>query len=313
MIRFAIIGAGSIAHRFMDSLVHEKDASLYAIFGRNREKLEAFREKYPCEKIYTDLEELLNDSNVDAVYVSLPNELHKDAVLKALDRHIPVLCEKPAVLSVTDMKEIMASARKNDTLFMEAMKSRFTPLYRKLKEEVGNGLLGDLVSIDTSLIFHGRKEELLKRPGATEVPAGCGIYGVSFLEDFLGDIHPVKEYHAVYQSRDFYIHVTFKDKQGRTGTVETGIDLRKEARAVLRGTKGYLVIPDFHRCHKAILCLNGKEAEELSIPLVVDDFSDEIRAFLSCIEEGKKECPLMPLSKSLRLQEILEEMRKIRS
>ncbi len=312
MIRIAIIGAGSIARRFMNSLVHEKDASLYAIYGRSTEKLRAFREKYPCEKIYTGLEELLDDPNVDAVYVSLPNELHKDAVLKALDHHIPVLCEKPAVLNPQDMKEIMASARKNDTLFMGAMKSRFTPLYRKLREEVANGLLGDLVSIDTSLIFHGRKEELLKRPGATEVPAGCGIYGISFLEDFLGDIHPVKEYHAMYQGRDFYIHVTFEDGQGRTGTVETGIDLRKEARAVLRGTEGYLVIPDFHRCHTAILCLNGEEAQEISCPLDVDDFSDEIRAFLSCIRERKTECPLMPLDKSLRLQEILEEMRTIR-
>ena len=82
-IRWGILGAGNIAHRFARALSIVDGCSLYAISGRKREKLLAFQKRFPCEKIYTDYQELIDDPLVDAVYISLPHDLHKEWALKA--------------------------------------------------------------------------------------------------------------------------------------------------------------------------------------------------------------------------------------
>ena len=84
MIRWGILGAGNIAHRFAASLVNQKDSTLYAISGRNAEKLEAFKKEYPCEKVFLSYDELIEDPDIDAIYLSLPHRFHHEYALKAL-------------------------------------------------------------------------------------------------------------------------------------------------------------------------------------------------------------------------------------
>ena len=106
MIRWGILGAGNIAHRFARSLQNEEDSILYAISGRSQEKLDVFQQEFPCEKTYVGHENMLNDDQVDAIYLALPHGMHKEWAIAALSRGIHVLCEKPAVLTEAEMKEI---------------------------------------------------------------------------------------------------------------------------------------------------------------------------------------------------------------
>ena len=145
MIRWGILGAGKIANRFADSLAKDPDSILYAVSGRSREKLEAFAAKHPCEKIYVSYDEMLDDGDIDAVYLSLPHVLHREWAVRALQKKKAVLCEKPAALNEAEMREIADCAMANDTLFMEAMKPRFVPAYGKLKQMIEDGVYTGLM------------------------------------------------------------------------------------------------------------------------------------------------------------------------
>ena len=136
-IRWGILGAGSIAHRFAAALERVEGAELVAISGRNAERLSAFAEKHRVDmgKCYASAsdngwkahERLLLDDDVDAVYIALPHGLHATWSCRALSAGKAVLCEKPAVLAGAQADEVARAARESGALFMEAMKPRFTP------------------------------------------------------------------------------------------------------------------------------------------------------------------------------------------
>ena len=92
MIRWGILGAGKIATRFAASLEQEPNSILKAIAVRKEEKARQFQEKFEVEKIYLDYDALIEDEEIDAIYLSLPHGLHKDWAIKALKAHKAVLC-----------------------------------------------------------------------------------------------------------------------------------------------------------------------------------------------------------------------------
>ena len=106
MVRFGILGAGNIAHRFSASLAQVREAELVAVSRRSVEKAQAFLDEVPHAegaRAYGTHEELLADPNVDAIYLALPHALHHEWAIKALRAHKAVLCEKPAMLDATQM------------------------------------------------------------------------------------------------------------------------------------------------------------------------------------------------------------------
>ncbi len=152
MIRFGILGAGNIAHRFAASLAKVEGAELAAVSRRTAEKAAAFLAEVPCApgaRAYGDHEALLADPEVDAIYLALPHDLHHAWALRALDAGKAVLCEKPAMLSEAEAAEVTAAARERGLLFMEAMKTRFVPLRPHVVDAVG--ALGPVARVHASL------------------------------------------------------------------------------------------------------------------------------------------------------------------
>lgn len=111
MINWGILGAGHIAHRFAKSLAHVEDAKLYAVSRRSMEKAREFGDLYNSEVYYDNNQNLLNDPNIDVVYIALPHQLHLEWAQKALKAGKAVLCEKPAALTSLEMKQIAEVAR----------------------------------------------------------------------------------------------------------------------------------------------------------------------------------------------------------
>ena len=302
MIRWGILGAGKIANRFADSLAKDPDSVLYAVSGRSREKLEAFAAKHPCEKIYVGYDEMLDDVQIDAVYLSLPHVLHREWALKALKKKKAVLCEKPASLSEAEMREIAACAKENDTLFMEAMKPRFVPAYAKLKQLIRDGVIGELVSIRASQCFTVPKEAYGKSYHTVPEGGGAlldsGIYCVSLAEDFLkGEPVPVQTY-ANYRGFDIYTDSTLRFDNG-TARIIAGFDRTEPRDAVFTGTKGMIIVKDLHRPVTFTVCTQSGE-ETFTIPYDKDDFYSEIRHFVSLLQEGRKESDVMTYDAMIR-------------
>lgn len=143
MVRWGVLGCSGIGKsRTIPGLLACENAELYAIAGRNEEKLKAYAEPFAPKKLYTDYQALLDDENVDAVYLPLPNGIHMEWVKKAAAAGKHILCEKPMALTEEQVREMFAAAKEHGVLLEEAYAYRHAQLVQKVKEIVDSGAIG---------------------------------------------------------------------------------------------------------------------------------------------------------------------------
>lgn len=142
-VRWGVLGCSGIGKsRTIPGLLACENAELYAIAGRNEEKLKVYAEPFAPKKLYTDYQSLLDDENVDAVYLPLPNGIHMEWVKKAAAAGKHILCEKPMALTEEQVREMFAAAKKHGVLLEEAYAYRHAQLVQKVKEIVDSGAIG---------------------------------------------------------------------------------------------------------------------------------------------------------------------------
>lgn len=308
MIRWGIIGAGNIANRFCQSLSNFDNAKLYAISNRTIFKGQEFAKKYPCHKIYDNYDELINDPQVDAIYIALPHLYHFEYVIKALKKHKSVLCEKPATVSFEEMEEIVKVAKEENTLFMEAMKTAFIPGYQALLN-----LIGDFNQVKKVTVRWGNDvpfnpNSYLFQP----IQGGClldvGIYNLNYLSDF-GDLNyqSIKTIKEIKDGVDYYTYARFEylDKILET---TSAINQIIASEAIIETNEATITALPMHRPTKLIIEKNGI-VEEKNISYEYDDFYSQINHFHYLISNNLKESPIMSYQKSLLMSQFVERIR----
>ncbi|MEM3062429.1 MAG: Gfo/Idh/MocA family oxidoreductase [Nitrososphaerota archaeon] len=149
-IRFGIIGCSRIAENStIPAIMASPYAELVHIGSRDPKKAEQFANKFNC-KNYGTYEDVLNNSNIDAVYISTPVGLHEEWSIKAAKGGKHILCEKSSTTSYSSAKKMIDTARKNNIRLMEGLMFRFHPSHKKVLELIHNGMLGNIFS------FYGR-------------------------------------------------------------------------------------------------------------------------------------------------------------
>ncbi|EKQ50909.1 MULTISPECIES: Gfo/Idh/MocA family oxidoreductase [unclassified Clostridium] len=315
MIKWGIIGLGNIAARFAKSLSNSSEGILYAVASKTKEKRDEFYEQYRCKKVYEDYNELLNDDNLDAVYIALPHGFHKYWSIQALRYKKAVLCEKPVGLNAEEMKEIKKEALLNNTFFMEAMKTRFIPLIHQIKEIMGNKEIGEITSIKANFCNHVKdiKEGsylLDKNQGGALLDVG--IYPLSFVMDMIdSEVKDVKSEMKINEwGVDSYFKATLTFENGVIGTIEGAIDRDKERNAIIKGTKGYMEIPIYNRPNRAMIYLNNDEVYTIEEELEFDDMYAEIKEVHDCLMQSKLQSENLTLDESTRVMEVLDDIRR---
>lgn len=316
MVRWAILGAGNIAHRFAASLAHVDDACLVAASCRTQEKAAAFLAEVPCAegaRAYAGHDALLADADVDAIYLALPHQFHHEWAIKALRAGKAVLCEKPAMLTAAEMAEVAAVARETGSLFMEAMKPRFVPLYAQVIDAIGR--IGTVTHVEATLCndmlgFVDGKGTYHMTPGpGAGVLLDCGIYCASWIEALCpGEPTLVSIAGATKDGIDTYADARLSCG-GVSARLECAFDRAKPRTATIVGTKGRIVVDDLHRPVHATITLNDGTVEELDVPYEVDDFYGEVTHFNQLVVAGKQESPIMPLQASVGCARILDTIR----
>ena len=313
MIRWGILGAGKIAHRFAASLRRQPGSILAAISCRSAEKAAAFAALHSVGTAYIGHNALLADQNIDAIYLALPHGLHKEWAVKALEAGKAVLCEKPAALNAGETRSIAGAARSNGTLFMEAMKPRFVPLYPQVKACLASGVIGKVTAIETSycnaMPFEKMGGTYHTQPGHGGALLDGGIYCASWLEDLLpGAPELVKVYTSVKDGIDHYTDAYLRFS-GQSARLECAFDRARPRQAVLRGTNGSIVVEELHRPQTMTVCPDDQPPYTVTAAYEVDDFYGQIDHFVRCLEAGKTESDIMPLSASVRCARILDAVR----
>ena len=159
-IKWGILGTANIARwATIPGIKLARNAELYAIAGRSLEKAKSFADEYGFQKYYGSYDELLKDSEVQAIYIPLPNNLHKEWVIKALKAKKHVLCEKPLALNAIEAEEMFAATKENGVHLMEAYAYLHSPYVQSLKDDIKSGIIGEVDFIDTAFVTQGYKED----------------------------------------------------------------------------------------------------------------------------------------------------------
>lgn len=160
VVKWGIMGTANVASwGCIPGMLKAENCELYAIAGRTPEKVEQYRKKFGFKVGYVGYEKLLEDPAVQAVYIPLPNHIHKEWVIRALRAGKNVLCEKPLALNSKEAEEMYSVARDNNVILMEAYAYLHGQFMESLKKDIESGVIGDIKYIDTAFVTQGYRED----------------------------------------------------------------------------------------------------------------------------------------------------------
>ncbi len=143
-IRWGILGTGNIAHSFATGLPVVTDAELVAVGSRSQKTADAFGDEFNVPRRYATYEELVNDPDVDAIYVSSPHSGHLEHSKLCLGAGKAVLCEKPFTINAAQAQELIDFARQQGVFLMEAVWTRFLPTLVRVRELLAEQAIGEV-------------------------------------------------------------------------------------------------------------------------------------------------------------------------
>ena len=156
-IKWGIIGLGNIAHQFAKDLMLVEEAELTAVASRNLDKAQEFAKNYDCKNAYDSYDAIMNDADVDILYIATPHNSHAALTIKALKSNKHVLCEKPIALNHDDALQMINASKANQKFFMEAFWTRFNPSFREAFSKIKNGEIGEVKFINADFAFTADK------------------------------------------------------------------------------------------------------------------------------------------------------------
>ncbi len=264
---WAIIGPGGIA-REMAKALNEVNGEIYGVYGRNSENTKKFAEEFKIKNCYENSDTLFNDKNVDIVYISTPNTFHYEYILKAVQNGKHVLCEKPITINSKQLLEVSEIAKEKGIILAEAMTIFHMPLYKKLREIINSGILGEIKMIQVN--FGSSKEfDPSNRFFNKELAGGAlldiGVYAVSFARFFL-DSRPNKilsDVKLFETGVDEQSGIIMKTPENQMAVIALTFTAKQPKKGVISGTKGYIEISNYPRADKATMTYteSGKTEE----------------------------------------------------
>ena len=312
-MNWGIISASRIANRFIEALQREKE-SVYAIASRNIERANEFKQKYSISKAYGSYDELLNDEEVDIVYISSINSCHYDLVVKAIEAGKHIICEKPLSVKAADAADMVARAGVKKVFFMEALWSRFLPIYKEIHKVIEDGEIGEVMQVRADFSFVAERNEdwrLLNSEMGGGALYDIGIYSVMFILDFLKlDLKNIKATGFIGNTgvdEDSVVSLNFGN--GKSAVMWNSFISQRRRMGTIIGTKGQINVPDFYSADTCeVVFFKDRKKMEIEMKCEHENkFVYEIEEAVNCISRGRKESDKMPLSHSLKAAEIIDE------
>lgn len=327
-LRWGIIGCGSIANRLGTDVVRLEDHKLQAIASRDATKAASYAEKFGVPTQYTGPDaysHVVNDPNVDIIYIATPHNFHKEQALMAIAAGKPVLCEKPFTVNTSEAEEVIAAARAAGTFLMEGVWSRCFPVWRKVMEllhydEIGHarmmysdfgyraGTLGD----DNLLTGYNPEGRLYNRNLIGGALMDVGIYPISIANMVFGDPVDVKAVGMIGHSGvDENVGVVMAYEGGQIATATTSIQVTTPFTTTILGTSGRIEIESpWWRPKAFVIHRDGKDPERFSFEHEGEGFQFEAMEVADCLRNGRTESSVMPLSDTLSVMRTLDLVRE---
>ena len=249
-LRWGVLGTGNITRQFIDGVQASKKSELVAVGSRDVIRAEEFcvEKNLTGVSTYGSYLDVLSDSNVDAVYVGLPNHLHHSVSLAALRAGKHVLCEKPLAMNATEAQDMVDVADAEGRCLVEAFMYRCHPVLAKVKSLIESGAIGELRQIRASFCFRLGTEDNIRYNSAYGGGSlmDVGSYGINFSRFLAGEspsnCHVATIQHATGVDEVAEITLEYRHKK-ILSSVSCGLSLQSDNTVFVAGTDGYLEIP----------------------------------------------------------------------
>lgn len=314
-IKWGLMGAGRMSGWFAEALSILPNANRYAIGSRDFTKGKQFAKTYGFQKAYASYEELVNDPEIDIIYIGTPVRHHYDSLMLALNAEKPVLCEKALTVNGAQAREAYALARKKNLFFMEAMWMKCQPAYRKMMEWIRGGLIGDVMSVEAR--FH-TKSMNGHRLFCHEIAGGAlldlGIYPLTAACDILG-YRPseITSRAAIGKENVDYTNSTLLSyENGSFASVASGLALEKMISLFVIGTKGRICTSKeffFQAQHVEAIGYDDALLGSFDGPFLKNGYEFEAMEAMDCLHHQKTQSDLVPPDESLAMMDLLDTLR----
>jgi len=314
-LRWGILSTGVIAHTLARALSKSKTGRLVAVGSRSREAALQFGREFAVPHTHGSYEELLENPEVEAVYIATPHPSHAEWAVRAARAKKHVLCEKPLGMNHAQVKRIVQAARENDVFLMEAFMYRCHPQTQRLVALLKSGTLGQVKAIQATFGFDGpfpASHRVLNHElgGGGILDVGC--YPVSMARLVAGVAtgaafsDPVELYavgHIGERSRvDEYSAAILKFPSEIVASVATSVQLWQENAVRIFGSEGQVLVREpWHTAparefSELVIERPGRELEVLRVPSA-DAYEHQVAAVAAQI--SRREALEMPLADSL--------------
>jgi predicted dehydrogenase len=276
-VRWGILGNATIARKCVIPAIQKSGNGFVEVLGsRSPQTAQAVAAEHGIERVAGDYEAVLADSAVDAVYIPLPNHLHRPWTIKALQAGKHVLCEKPLGCSAAQAREMAMTAEKAGLLLMEAFMYRFHPRSRRIKQMVDQGEIGRPLIVRSAFCYR-MAEELVEEGGSPRLNAAMGggalldvgCYGVSVAR-WLMDSEPVRvQAFGIYrQGVDVHFMGGMLFGNGALASIEASFISALQQTYTVVGSEGAIELP--HDAfipweREASFSLRGADQEEARV------------------------------------------------
>lgn len=309
------MGAGRMSGWFTEALSILPDAVLCAVGSRELEKAQHFAQTYGFQKAYGSYEELVNDPEIDIIYIGTPVRYHYDSLMLALHAGKHVLCEKALTVNAAQAKAAYALAREKNVFFMEALWTKCQPAYRKMLEGIRGGLIGDVQSVEARFFTNaGNGHRLFKHEIAGGALLDLGIYPLFVTCDILGyspdqiiSRAAIGKEHVDYSSTTLLSY-----ENGSYASVSTGLALSKMISLFIVGTKGRICIDKeiFYQAeHIEAYGYDDTLLASFDGKFMKNGYEFEAIEVMDCLRRGKTESDLVPVSESIACLELMDQLR----
>jgi xylose dehydrogenase (NAD/NADP) len=308
-VRWGILSTASINRLVIPGAHASDEVELIAVASREQARADAYAREWGIERAYGSYEALLEDSEVEAVYIPLPNSMHCEWSIRALEAGKHVLCEKPMSRHPADVEEAFDAAERAGRVLMEAFMYRHNPQTSRLRELVEDGAVGELRLVRSAFSFALWDESNIRL--RTDVEGGSlmdvGCYCVSGSRLLAGEPQQVGGQAYVGPSgTDWVFAGTMRFPGDVLATFDCGTALasRDELEAV--GTEGSLFLDDPWHCRNPVIELRRDGDTELVELPIVDSYRLELEN-LSRAARGEAE-PLLGRSDAVAQARVIEAL-----
>lgn len=314
-LQWGLLGAGGIARQFARDCL-QAGISIEAIGSRTDDKAKSFAAELGLSRAHGSYESLVQDSELDIIYVATPHPMHVDKALLAIEAGKHVLVEKPFTINAAQVRAIRDAARANGVFAMEAMWTRFLPSMQRIREIVAAGQIGQVRTLEAT---HQQYLPYERAPRLHEPELGggalldLGIYPVSFFHDILGAPDKIAASATLTDlGVDEIVATTFDYESGAKALSLSGFMAAGPNTATVVGSDGRIEIDRvwYNQTSFSVFDRMGNLTMRYDDKIESRGMHFQALEVEDCVRSGRLQSDVMSLDESIEIMEVLDEVRR---